>query len=637
VSLLGTLVLAGLVAPLDAAFGYWTSGGAGSGAAAASTLGAPTGVTRTASGSAVTLTWGAATVPAGATLSGYYVLRDDGAGDQSACDSDDEDLLPADATGCVDSAVPNGTWTYQVVAVLDSWSATASATPVTVTDSTVPTMTLGTGASSGAWLGTWNGTRRLYFKQNAAGSVELTATVTDTGVGPDSATFPAIATFGWTHNVETVTSGSGSAPTVTYTSSPFTWLSGASTPATRSVVGRDLAGNSRSQNVTFAPDIAAPGNGALAVNGVTATAGPTGSTSSSTSGSFTIGTRTDYTEVQSSTRSGLLSSTLIRESAPLTGGACGAFTGATTLVGNPAQGPLPTGCYRYALTGTDRVGNTASRVTTVRVETSAPQDGALTANGTAATAGGSTSVSATGSWTLARTDWTDPDSGATSTLVRTQAPLSNGVCGAFSGATTLTGAPNETGTPRTCYRYVLTGTNAFGQTASVTTTVMVGPYVSALQLLNGTGTAGRASAGDRVVVTFSDTVNPKSMCSTWTTSGDQSLAGDNQVTVSVNNSGGSDTLSVAATGCTFNLGSFSLGSTGYTSSTATFAGAGVNRSTITWTAASRTLTITLGATGSASLGTVGSSIVTYTPSTAIQNSSGVALGGTFATAALQQF
>ena len=39
--------------------------------------------------------------------------------------------------------------------------------------------------------------------------------------------------------------------------------------------------------------------------------------------------------------------------------ACSAYGAPTTLVGTPAQSGLATGCYRYALTGTDNVGNAA--------------------------------------------------------------------------------------------------------------------------------------------------------------------------------------------------------------------------------------------------------------------------------------
>jgi hypothetical protein len=343
-------------------------------------------------------------------------------------------------------------------------------------------------------------------------------------------------------------------------------------------------------------------------------------------------------ETLSATRSGLQSSVLTRQFAAFSAGACGTFGAATVLTGAPAQGPLANGCYRYTLTGTDQVGNVASRVTTVRVDTTAPTGGALTVNGTVATSAGSTSSSSTGSWTIARTDFTDAESGLTSsTLVRTTASITNGVCGTFGGSTTITGAPSQTGTARTCYRYVLTGTNAFGLTTSLTTTVIVGPFVTGVQLLNGPGIAGRATQGDTVVITFSDTMNPNTFCSAWSTSGNQSIAGDNQVVVAVNQVGGGDTLTVVSTACTFNLGTIALGSTGYTSATALFGGSGANRSTIAWNAAARTLTITLGATGSGALGTVTSSVATYTPSTAIQNSAGLSMGGSFATANVQQF
>src|SRR5439155_8877928 len=90
-------------------------------------------------------------------------------------------------------------------------------------------------------------------------------------------------------------------------------------------------------------------------------------------GSFTIGTRTDYTETQSATESGLASSTLVRTSASFTSAdTCGAFGSATTLVGTPAQSGLATGCYKYTLTGTDNVGNSVSVWTVVKVDTSAP-------------------------------------------------------------------------------------------------------------------------------------------------------------------------------------------------------------------------------------------------------------------------
>ncbi len=67
---------------------------------------------------------------------------------------------------------------------------------------------------------------------------------------------------------------------------------------------------------------------------------------------------------------------------------------------------------------------------------------------------------------------------ASSTFTRTTGVSAAGVCGDFDAATTVT-LPSSTqpqnGLANGCYRYVLTGTNSFGGTASVTSTVRVGP------------------------------------------------------------------------------------------------------------------------------------------------------------------
>src|SRR5205823_11633485 len=115
----------------------------------------------------------------------------------------------------------------------------------------------------------------------------------------------------------------------------------------------------------------APTGGALTVNGTAASSAGTGSYD--TDGSFTIGSRTDYSETQSTTESGLTSSTLVRTSASYSSAnVCGSFGSPTTISGTPSQSGLATGCYRYTLTGTDNVGNTVSIQTTVKVDTSAP-------------------------------------------------------------------------------------------------------------------------------------------------------------------------------------------------------------------------------------------------------------------------
>ena len=77
-----------------------------------------------------------------------------------------------------------------------------TASTVIRVDKTLPTNSFSLASASGAF---WSGSR-LFYKSNAAGSFTLTNTVTDADSGPASATFPAIATTGWTHNAETVNS-----------------------------------------------------------------------------------------------------------------------------------------------------------------------------------------------------------------------------------------------------------------------------------------------------------------------------------------------------------------------------------------------------------------------------------------------
>ena len=162
----------------------------------------------------------------------------------------------------------------------------------------------------------------------------------------------------------------------------------------------------------------APAGGALTVNGGAASGA--GSTSTNTTGAFAITTRTDWAETLGAASSGLASSVLVRDQAPLTGNACGTFGSPVTLTGAPAQAGLATGCWRYTLTGTDNVGNTVSVTTTVKVDTSAAAFGAPAlvvgetgpfafVSGTTAYYNGATGAGST--ITVAAPTVADPDSG----------------------------------------------------------------------------------------------------------------------------------------------------------------------------------------------------------------------------------
>ncbi len=233
---------------------------------------------------------------------------------------------------------------------------------------------------------------RLYYKSDAAGSFAFRDALTDTaGTGTAASgmldlDYPAIATTGWTHNAETVTTSPN------YQSSSYTWTASPSNPADQTLTAEDNALQQSTSVVQFVADTTAPTGGALTVNGVAASGGA--STSYDTTGSFTIATRTDYAETQSATAAGLLTSTLTRENGTLSANGCSAYGAPTTLVGAPAQGPFASGCYRFTLTGTDNVGNAVSITTTVKVDTSAPSVSGVTvgslSNTTDSAANGST-------------------------------------------------------------------------------------------------------------------------------------------------------------------------------------------------------------------------------------------------------
>ena len=119
-------------------------------------------------------------------------------------------------------------------------------------DNTAPTvsLTLANG-STGAYLSVG----KVYFKANAAGSFGFVATVTDTGSGSASATFPLSSAAGWTtHNAETDTHAGGWPVRV----EQLRWASGASAPAAYTITGADRAGNTATTAITFTIDSTAP-------------------------------------------------------------------------------------------------------------------------------------------------------------------------------------------------------------------------------------------------------------------------------------------------------------------------------------------------------------------------------------------
>lgn len=133
----------GLLAAIFAAgvaWAYWSTTGSGTATATTGTLNPPTAVTASStpgSGSA-SVSW---TAPSGSVAAtGYYVTRTSGSTTAAACGTSASS--PISATSCTDSSVPDGSYTYTVVAVRASWiSTSAPSSSVTVT-STRPDVTV---------------------------------------------------------------------------------------------------------------------------------------------------------------------------------------------------------------------------------------------------------------------------------------------------------------------------------------------------------------------------------------------------------------------------------------------------------------------------------------------------------------
>ena len=134
--------------------------------------------------------------------------------------------------------------------------------------------------------------------------------------------------------------------------------------------------------------------------------------------------------------------------------------------------------------------------------------------------------------------------------------------------------------------------------------------------LNNSATSGTAAAGDYVVITYSEGLDPDTLCTTWTGPGDQTTT----ATVSISTS---DALTVGSP-CA-NLGSIALGGNYNTgASTRTF-----SSSTIAWNESAHTITITLGTPSGGTAGTgVSAAVPVYTPTTSISDPAGNTMNAT---------
>ncbi len=470
---------------------------------------------------------------------------------------------PATITGTTSQTVASGHCYLLTLTGTDNVGNTASISTTVKVDTTAPSAptTFGFSAFTNSY---YPGSGSIvYFKGGTAGGFTAAASgATDADSGIASYNYGAIAGAGW-GNV------SGA-----YT---FTGLSPTGTGSATATNGVGVTGASAS--FTAQSDSTAPAGGALTANTVVASGAGTSSYLNAGT-TLTINSRTDYTETQTATASGLASSTLTMQTGTLSGNACSAYGAPATITGTTSQTVASGHCYLLTLTGTDNVGNAASVSTTVMVDTTAPSAptgftfsglsnayypgagstvyfkggaaggftatasgatdadtgvaaynygaiagtgwanaagaytftgaspsgtgavtasnnagltgasasftatadstapsaGAFTANSTVATGGGSSSYLNSGTTLTinSRTDYTDGGSGlASSTLTMQTGTLSGNSCSAYGAPATISGTTSQTVASGHCYLLTLTGTDNVGNTASISTTVMV--------------------------------------------------------------------------------------------------------------------------------------------------------------------
>jgi hypothetical protein len=356
-----------------AAVAFFTASGSGSGAVVVGALSPATISAPIMSGNPVTITWtvqaSAATASLGNNIT-YTVLRKPASGSFTQVTSGSCATTLADGTtSCDDAAVAgNGSYSYEVVANLGSFSATSNIVSVNLAV-TPPTDSVSLVSPIGAYLNP--STETVFLNAKTGGSFGLADTVQATGAAPALASFPGITATAWSGHTssETVSSGTGSMPTITYLSStPYSF--GANAVATTGTLSSaDSFGNtSAGVDLSFTPIATGPTGGSLTAAG---TAGTSSGASVFTSATSFPLSWSNF----SADASGAAASSLSVRFAPWSSNACGTYGSATTITTSSPSTQTETsgdGCYQYSLSETDNVGLTSALMTTVEVDTAAP-------------------------------------------------------------------------------------------------------------------------------------------------------------------------------------------------------------------------------------------------------------------------
>jgi hypothetical protein len=292
-----------------------------------------------------------------------------------------------------------------------------------------------------------------------------------------------------------------------------------------------------------------------------------------------------------------------------------------------SSSPLSAGSKSFTVAASDNLGSTTTQSGMVTIDNTAPTLSTLQMFDVDAD-GKVDQVKATFGETLetysaGTTPWTlvNAPGGASNTLASVSVgttvatlTLNEGTVNTASGSFTVALSANPSG-----IRDLAGNQSALGATGVVD---KAAPVPTNVVLANVT-TVGQARSQDTVTVTYSETMDATSFCSTWSNVGTQTISGGNVVDVLITDNGSADLLTVADVGSNcggstnFKFGSVNLAAN-YVNANTTFSGTSSNQGKLTWNPSTNTLTITLGA-GTGSQTGVAASTPIYTPSAALKD------------------
>jgi hypothetical protein len=491
ITVLASVVFAVLA---GAAIAYLHGVGSGTAAASVGTLGTPSNVTaNTPTGDGtVVVGWTASPLVNGISPQGYYLLRHQSAGGTvAACGTSPSSLTTA--TSCNDVTVPNGNYTYTVIAKYHSFTSSAVSNQVTViNDTTSPGVTVNQKAGQSDPASVLPVVFTVTFSESVTGftSADVTRGGTSTG--------GTVAVTGSGASYEISLSGAVTDGTVSF-----------SIAAARA---QDLAGNnntastSTDNTVTYdgtapALTLTTPANGSATTD--------TTPTLSGAAGNAATDSTTVTVKIYNGTGTG---GTVAQTLTPTRTAATWTTTAAT----------LAQGTYTVQATQTDSAGNIAtSTANTFAVDTTAPTVTALEmfdidADGRIDQAKATfdetlASSTATAPWTLTNV----PSSGSLS-AVATSGAVATLTLNEGAGA-----ADTSVGSFQLALATSASGIrDAAGNQATFAASApddLAGPVLMTATSTAGT-TANRMQAGDTFVLTFSEGLAPSSLASNYVVS-----------------------------------------------------------------------------------------------------------------------